>query len=216
MEYTMIRFENIDLIFGDKTILSDFSLEIAQGEKVVLTGRSGVGKSSLFALLLGFVRPRNGRVLFGGTVVDERTVWDLRRKVAFVDQDVSIGDCKVSDWFTFVAGIKANRSLDFREERILELMDVFELNRDLLDKDISDLSGGERQRVAIIVSVLLDRNVFLLDEVTSALDANLKKKTADFFIAHRDWTVVSISHDTVWQDNPRVKVRDLGEDSWRQ
>ncbi|MBN1494076.1 MAG: ATP-binding cassette domain-containing protein [Candidatus Omnitrophica bacterium] len=212
----MITFENIDLIFDDKKIFSDFSLEIAQGEKVVFLGKSGLGKSSLFALLLGFVRPQRGRVLFDGGPVDEHTVWNVRQKISFVDQDVSIGDHKVSEWFAFVAEIKANQSLDFSLDKIKELMDFFELSRDLLNKDISDLSGGERQRVAIIVSVMLKRDVFLLDEITSALDKNLKKKAADFYIGRKDWTVVSISHDAVWLDNPHVKVFDLEKKAWKQ
>ncbi len=212
----MIGFENIDLAFDDKKVFSGFSLEIAQGEKVVLLGKSGLGKSSLFALLLGFVRPQKGRVLFDGAPVDEHTVWDVRQKVSFVDQDVSVGDYKVSDWFTFVAGIKANQSLDFSEDKIHELMDSFELSRDLLNKDISEISGGERQRVAIIVSALLGRDVFLLDEVTSALDKNLKKKVADFFIGHEDWTVLSVSHDALWLDNPHVRIFDLEQKAWKQ
>lgn len=212
----MIKYDKIKLDFNGKTIFNDFSCEVVKGEKVVLLGRSGLGKSSLFGLILGFIQPQSGKVLFDEAPVNEHTIWHVRHKVAFVDQDVSIGDYKVSDWFAFVAGIKSNHSLNFGEERINELMDFFELSRDLLHKDISDLSGGERQRVAIIVSVLLGRDVFLLDEVTSALDKNLKKKTADFFIKRKDWTVVSISHDAVWLDNPDVNVFDLEKKTWKQ
>jgi putative ABC transport system ATP-binding protein len=214
--FIMIKYDKITLNFDGKTIFNDFSLGVAKGEKVVVLGKSGLGKSSLFALVLGFIRPQSGRVLYGGIPVDEHTVWGVRRKVSFVDQGVSIGDYKVSDWFAFVSGIQANQSLDFREDTIHELMDLFELSRDLLNKDISELSGGERQRVAIMVSVLLGRHVFLLDEITSALDKNLKKKAADFFIGRKDWTVVSISHDPVWLESPYVKVFDMERRVWKR
>jgi putative ABC transport system ATP-binding protein len=212
----MISYSKIKLDFGRKTILDDFSLEIAKGEKIVLLGKSGIGKSSIFGLMLGFIVPERGKVFFDGKPVDKHTVWDIRQKIAFVDQDVSIGDYKVSDWFSFVADLRANHSLDFSGQKVKGLMDRFELSSDLFDKNIFELSGGERQRVAIIVSVLLGRKVFLLDEVTSALDKNLKEKTADFFTKHEDWTVVSISHDAVWLDNPKVKVFDLEKKAWKQ
>lgn len=212
----MIKFENVELSYGPKTVFRDLSLDIAKGEKVVVLGRSGLGKSSLFALLLGFVRPGSGRVLFDGVPVDDHTAWEVRRKISLVDQDVSIGDYKVKDWFAYVAGLKSVRSLELTEEKFIELMDLFELNRDLLEKDVSDLSGGERQRIAIIVSVILKRDVFLLDESTSSLDKNLKRKVADFFLERNQWTVLSISHDSVWLDSPYVKVYDLERKAWKR
>lgn len=212
----MIMYEKISLDFDQKTIFNNFSLEIIGGDKVVLLGKSGVGKSSLFGLLLGFIEPHSGKVFFDEKPINEHTIWQVRQKIAFVDQDVSVGNYKVSDWFSFVGGINSNHSRDLSDQKITELMDFFELSHELLRKDISDLSGGERQRVAIIVSVLLGRSVFLLDEATSSLDRNLKKKTADFFIERKDWTVISISHDSVWLDNPNVKVFDLEKMSWKQ
>lgn len=212
----MIKFENVDLAYNEKKIFAGLSLEIKQGEKIAVAGRSGLGKSSLFSLILGFVEPTDGNVFFGGVRIDEKTAWQVRRKIAFVDQDVSLGHEKAADWISFVSGLKANSSADFAETKVKELMGYFELEHSLLNKNVSDLSGGERQRVAIVLSVLLARKIFLLDEVTSALDKNLKQKVADYFIGKKEWTVIVISHDSVWVDNACVKVFDLETGKWKQ
>jgi ATP-binding cassette, subfamily B, bacterial len=70
----MIKYDKIKLDFDGKVIFNDFSLEIAKGEKAVFLGRSGLGKLSLFGLVLGFIQPRSGKVFFGGKPVDEYAV----------------------------------------------------------------------------------------------------------------------------------------------
>ncbi|MBZ0167249.1 MAG: energy-coupling factor ABC transporter ATP-binding protein [Candidatus Omnitrophica bacterium] len=212
-----INFDDVWLSYQDgKKIFSGLSLKVGRGEKVILKGRSGLGKSSLFSLLLGFVRPDHGTVFFDGDCVDDKSVWEVRKKVAFIDQDVSVGEGRVADWMTFVAGFKANASLDMGDQRVKDLMTYFELGPDIWHKDVAELSGGERQRVAIVVAVLLDRKVFLLDEVTSALDKSLKEKVAEFFVRENGWTVVVISHDPVWLDQSVVKVFNLEDATWER
>jgi len=210
----MIKLDCVGLKYNEKKVFSGLSLEILRGEKVVVLGRSGLGKSSLFSLILGYVQPNCGNVFFCGVCIDEKTVWDVRKRVSFIDQDVSVGGGTVAEWLAFVSGLRVNSSLDFGNNQVRELFELFELGHDLLDKDVSELSGGERQRIAIVVSALLGREVFLLDEVTSALDKHLKEKVTGFFLKEAGWTVVVISHDAVWLDNPAVKVFDLEAEKW--
>ncbi|MCK4538893.1 MAG: ATP-binding cassette domain-containing protein [Candidatus Krumholzibacteria bacterium] len=210
----MIKFNNIHLSYDGKKVIEDISFEVKQGEKVVLSGKSGSGKSSLFALALGFVEPGEGEVTFEGVRVDENSVWDIRKKIAYIDQDVSVGDGKIQDLFDFISGLKANVHLDCTKGKVRDLLRYFEFNEDIGDKNIEDLSGGERQRLAIVISVLLERNVFFLDEVTSALDKHLKKKVVDYFMKREDWTFLVISHEPLWLEDPSVKVFDLEEGKW--
>ncbi len=212
----MIVFKDIHLSYNGKEVIQGLSFEIKRGEKVAILGKSGSGKSSLLALVLGFAKPDEGEVIFEGIRVDERSVWEVRKKIAYIDQDVSMGDGKISSLFDFVAGLKTSASLDFTKGKINDLLNYFELGAGDIDKNIEELSGGERQRLAIVISVLLDRNIFLLDEVTSALDDGLKKKVADYFTGREDWTSLVISHDPVWLDNPSVRVFDLETEKWKQ
>lgn len=212
----MIKLVDVSLAYNGKAVLEKFSLEIKTEAKAVILGKSGLGKSSLFSLILGFTTPNKGKVFFDGSLVDKKTVWDIRKKVAYVDQDVSIADGNISHWLDFVFHLKANGSAGFDRKKVKDLLDFFELGVNLLDKDTSELSGGERQRLAIIVSILLERKVFILDEVTSSLDKHLRKKVVNYFTERDDWTIVVISHDPVWLDNPRVRVFDLEVGKWRQ
>ncbi|MCX5770731.1 MAG: ATP-binding cassette domain-containing protein [Candidatus Hydrogenedentes bacterium] len=77
-----------------------------------------------------------------------------------------------------------------------ELFERFMLGRDLINQQVTELSGGEKQRVALISSILLGRRIFLLDEVTSALDSAAKGAVLEFFRPRGDVTVISVSHDT--------------------
>jgi putative ABC transport system ATP-binding protein len=211
----MITFDHIHLAFDGRKILDDLSFKVKRGEKVVVLAKSGAGKSSLFSLLLGFIEPNEGGVFFDGRMIDEKIVWEVRKKIAYIDQDVSLGGGKILDLFDLVAKLKANIHLDGFREQLRELLQYFELDKEIIKKDIEDLSGGERQRLAIVIVVLLQRDVFLLDEVTSALDKQLKKKVADFFIARKDCTCLVISHDPVWLENPAVKIFKLEEGEWK-
>ncbi|OQY20210.1 MAG: hypothetical protein B6I36_01715 [Desulfobacteraceae bacterium 4572_35.1] len=211
----MIEFNNIQLNFNGKKIIHNLSFTIAHGDKVVLLGKSGSGKSSLLSLLLGFIVPGQGEIIFDGLPVDKKSVWAIRKKIAYVDQAVSMGEGSVADFINFITQLNAVSAQRLNKGKIGELLNYFELGDDITEKEIKELSGGERQRVAIVIAIALGRNIFLLDEVTSSLDMHLKKKVADYFLAREEWTCLVISHDAEWLDSPAVKVFDVEEGRWR-
>ena len=212
----MITFKNIHVTINGKVLFHNLSFDITRGDKVVLFGTSGSGKSTLAGLLLGFVEPTSGEIIFDGSRVDKKSAWDIRRKIAYVDQDARIGDGTVRDLIRFASQLHANRLLHINQNRISDLLSYFELSTDSLDAEISALSGGERQRAALVMALLLDRTIFILDEVTASLDRSLKKKVAEYFTANDSWTCMLMSHDDIWLEYPGVKVFDIEEQQWKQ
>ncbi|MDD3078506.1 MAG: ATP-binding cassette domain-containing protein [Paludibacter sp.] len=194
----MIQFDKVCKHFSQDFILNNFCYEVAKGDKVLITGRSGIGKTTLFRLILGFETPDSGTISFDNEVINEKTVWNVRRKIAYVGQETTIGQGKVENFFKETLSLKSNIPIKSTAlHNVDELFALFYLTKDMLQKNIEDLSGGERQRVAIINAILLQRKVFLLDEFTSALDSELKNIVATYFFNQPEYTVMAISHDTL-------------------
>jgi len=189
----MIDFRHITKSFGKKRVLHNFNLKVEKGEKVIIYGKSGGGKSTILKMLMGFEKPDSGQIYFGNDPVDESTVWEVRKSVSYVSQDTDIGEGPVNSLIEEICSYHSNQGRTCHPA----MLRLFRLNKAILDKNIEDLSGGERQRVAILVSLMLDRKVLLLDEVTSALDSRLKDRVVDFFLS-KEWTVIAISHDDSW------------------
>lgn len=206
----LLRIENITKQFSEKFLLKNFTFDISEGDKINISGRSGIGKTTLFRLLLGFEVPDEGKIYFGDNELNEHTVWEVRKKVAYVSQDLNIGHGKVRALFIETLSYKANLHHKVNaEEEIRSRLNFFELPEEILDKNIEELSGGEKQRIAIINSLLLKRSIYFLDEITSALDIQLKKKVLDFFLAKPHFTVLYISHDNYLPENANVRILKL-------
>ncbi len=190
----LIKYENIGISFNNKKVLSGFNLSVKKKQKVLLRGKSGVGKTTLLKILLGFTKPAEGTLYFRNQVIDSRTCWEARKEIAYVLQDTDLGEGKVKNLLDEIFSYRTNKEkLDHEKLRVF--MQELELKGNILDKNFQELSGGEKQRIGILIALLLNRDIYLLDEVTSSLDVNLKKKVSDFFLSREDWTLFVISHD---------------------
>jgi len=186
---------DVTVLYDGHAVLQDFSMSLGAGETALLTGPSGCGKSTVLRCLLGFVAPETGSVRLGGEPLTAETVWHLRRRLAYVGQEPELGAGTVSEVLERPFHYRANAGLRDNLKRVGALFERFALGRALLDKEAGDLSGGEKQRVALIAAILLDRPIFLLDEVTSALDRAGKENVADYFRSRDDATVLLVAHD---------------------
>ena len=167
----MVRLEGISKSFGSKTVLKDCSLTVDEGERFVLLGQSGCGKTTLLRMIAGFDQPDQGRILIegqevGGLPVEQRPVGFIFQRHALfphmnVYDNIAVGPR--------VRGIPETEIA----QQIGELLEVTRLT-DLRDAWPGRLSGGESQRVALARAVINKPKVLLLDEPLSALDESLR------------------------------------------
>jgi len=206
MSDALFTLREIDLRFGERQLLRGFSREIHHGDKIVVEGKSGIGKSSLLRLMIGTACPDSGEIRYRGKRLNRHTVWQVRQEVAMVDQEPDLGDLTVKALYLTVLGYKANRHLGWDAEQIHREMTWLELPENILTEPFPKLSGGEKQRVLILLALMLKRDTFFLDEITAALDGGLKKKVIDRFLNHPSWTVVAVSHDPGWAASGRAQL----------
>ncbi len=211
----MIQFENISLTFNQRTLFHKLSVEVPSGGRLIISGESGSGKTTLLKMMLGFVLPDEGKVFVDNQELSLRNVWKLRQKMAYVSQEMQIGRGRVEGFIREILRFKNNRSIVFDKEKVLRVMEDFQLDGNTIDKNLDDLSGGELQRVAIIVTLLLDRPIYLLDEVTSALDQPLKEMIVQYFSNLKDKTLIISSHDKIWHNQgfPTLNIGKNGSGS---
>jgi len=193
-----LELRDVTVRFDGRSVLDDFSLSLKAGAKALLTGPSGCGKSTVLRCLLGFVAPESGAVHIRGQLLDAHSVWALRRHLAYVGQEPELGAGTVNDILERPFHFHANAPLRENLKRVPPLCEQFGLASALLNKEPGDLSGGEKQRIALISALLLDRTIFLLDEVTSALDRASKQIVLDYFQSRDDITALFVAHDAEW------------------
>ncbi|UWP84733.1 ABC transporter ATP-binding protein [Dactylosporangium fulvum] len=186
-----------------KAAVSGISLDVRSGETIAFVGPSGSGKSTMLNLLIGFIRPTEGRILLDGTDMERIDLRTYRRHVSVVPQEPVLFDGSIRDNVTYglpdlteeavVAALRDANALEF-VERLPHGWDTLVGERGAL------LSGGQRQRLAIARALVRDPRVLLLDEATSALDSEsealvqqaltrLMRGRTTFVVAHRLATV---------------------------
>lgn len=196
----LLQADNIDFSYGDEVIFDSFSFSVERGERVVLKGESGGGKSTLMRLLLGFELPDSGSIMYEGSPLKGAQLKRFRSECAWLPQDLNIGTGSVDEVIRFPFRFKLSGNRMPANDRIAQILSDLGLDSEILEKDFTDLSTGQRQRTGIALCILLDKPILLLDEPTSALDEASKQKAADHLLSGTRRTVVSTSHDPFWID----------------
>ncbi|WP_058486259.1 ABC-F family ATP-binding cassette domain-containing protein [Defluviitalea phaphyphila] len=190
--YDVLHVENISKSFGDKKIFENISFDLKKGDKVALIGPNGVGKTTLFKILLNQIPHDSGTFSLGTNV-----------KIGYYDQehqnishDKSIID-EISD---------AYPNLSFGEIR--NILAAFLFTGDDVFKKISTLSGGEKGRVSLAKIMLSEGNFLLLDEPTNHLEI-ISKEVLEDALNNYTGTVLYISHDRYFINKTANKILEL-------
>jgi ATP-binding cassette subfamily C protein LapB len=213
-----IEFRDVEFSYPNSsmTALKGFSCKISVGEKIVVIGRIGSGKTTLQKLLLGLYLPTGGAVLVDGVDIRQLDPADLRRNIGYVAQDVTLFYGSLRDNISIGAPYADDAAIVAAAEAA-GLTEFVNRHPDGFDMMIGErgesLSGGQRQGVAIARAFLMDPPILLLDEPTSAMDFSSEqqfKERLKVAAAHK--TVIIVTHRNSLLDlATRVIVVDDGK-----
>lgn len=193
----MITFENITVQVNQQRLLDGANLQISTGDKVVIRGSSGCGKSSLLKCAVGALPTAGGSIHVDRVELSAETVSQIRARIAFIGQEPVLGADTVREALLLPFTYKAHADNTPTDERIIHLLERLHLPTAILDKPCKQISGGEKQRIALIRALLLDKTIFFADEVTSALDPESRSAVmTELFLP--EITLLSVSHDPEW------------------
>lgn len=201
MEVNNITFRFPGTPADDPPVITDFSMTITKGERIGIRGASGIGKSTLFNLLLGFYEPQKGEIRIDGIRLDPATRASWQALTGYVPQDVFIMDGTLAENIAFGEAV-------IDEERVKQVLIQSRLDEftGTLPEGIHArvgengcrLSGGQRQRIGIARALYKQVEVLFFDEATSSLDPQTEQEITmainDLSTTHKELTLIMIAH----------------------
>jgi ATP-binding cassette subfamily B protein len=214
-----IGFKDVNFRYSDSTgehLFKNLNLDIKDGEKVALVGRSGGGKTTITMLLLRFMDIDSGQILIGGQNIAEVKQRDLRASIAYVPQEPMLFHRSLADNIRY-GKLEASDKDIIRTAKMAHadgfIKDLPKGYETLVGERGVKLSGGQRQRVAIARAMLKNAPILILDEATSSLDSESEKYIQDALwklMENRTAMVIAHRLSTI-QRMDRIVVLEEGE-----
>ena len=188
-----IHINNLTFSHDDSSLLHDLSFSVEKNQIGFVSGRSGIGKSTLFNIIAGLILPENGKIILDDILLNDKnfSLETEKRQIGYVFQD-----------FALFPHINVKRNIQYAmSSKVSELFDelISKLGLlELLDKMPHELSGGQQQRAALLRAILMKPKILLLDEPFSNLDKNnviAAQKIISQIISLCDIPFLLISHD---------------------
>ena len=192
----MVKFENIEIKYGDFVAIENLNLDIKEGEFFTFLGPSGCGKTTSLRALVGFLSPSKGKVYVGDKDVTNLPV--EKRNIGMVFQSYALfPTMSVYDNIAFGMKVKKASKTEI-DQKVHEVAAKIKITESQLKKNVSDLSGGQQQRVALARAIVLEPKILCLDEPLSNLDAKLRNQMRAEIIKLRQRiksTFLYVTHD---------------------
>lgn len=203
MSGLMIDVRGLDVSFGSVQVLHGVDLGVDRGRTVGIVGESGSGKSTLAKVLVGEVRPSAGQVLVDGddlTTHHRATMRRHRRLTQLIPQDPysSLSPRRTIAQTLAEAIDPARARVARHEEQIASWLRLVGLQPEMMHRYPHEFSGGQRQRIAIARGLVIEPDVVIADEITSALDVSVQAQILDLLAEIKESlgiTVLFISHN---------------------
>jgi peptide/nickel transport system ATP-binding protein len=218
----ILKIKNIDAAYSKVKVLNDVNISVPRGSTVAVVGESGSGKSTTARVITGLLPPITGSIEFDGATLpnklEDRTK-EQKRRIQMIYQ---MADTAMNPRQTVREII--GRPLEFylslsgaaREKRVVELLNMIELDKRFIDRLPSELSGGQKQRICIARALAAEPDFIICDEVTSALDQIVQEGILKLLMRLQkelNLTYLFITHDisTVKAISDQVVVMNLGQ-----
>jgi phospholipid/cholesterol/gamma-HCH transport system ATP-binding protein len=202
MEEILIEIKNINKTFGSQTVLNNLSLNLYNGENLVVLGKSGSGKSVLIKCIVALLMVDSGIInVFGKNVaeMDSSGLNEMRQQIGFLFQSGALYDSmtvKQNLEFPLIR-LKKELSQAERDKKISEVLEAVGL-KDALNKMPSQLSGGMRKRISLARTLAVDPKIMLYDEPTTGLDPVTSAEISELILEVQEkykTSSIIITHD---------------------
>ena len=200
-----IEFKNVSFSYDKDdedsiAVFKNFNLRIKPGEKIGILGESGVGKTSLFSLIMKYLKCNSGNILINGIDINDVTTESLRKNISIIPQDVTLFQRTILENLKYSCENIENEEVFnvCKKVKLHEaIMNMQEQYNTLVGEGIGKISGGQKQRIAIVRAFLKKSSIILLDEATSALDILTEESIHEALkelYSEIHPTVITISH----------------------
>jgi phospholipid/cholesterol/gamma-HCH transport system ATP-binding protein len=197
----MLKVENLSKSFNDKVILNNISFQVADGENLVVFGRSGTGKSVLLKCLVRLLEPDSGRIYVQDKDVlslNIKELNELRKQIGFLFQSAALYDSMtVRHNLEFPLVRNFNFTQKQREKKVISVLEKVSL-LDAIDKMPSELSGGMKKRIGLARAIITEPKLMLYDEPTTGLDPITSKEISMLILELQKslkMTSIIVTHD---------------------